>query len=41
MIAAEHLKAWDVHIFDPLGDGTKGVVVSDFNIGNIVWYEKL
>ncbi|MCP4711435.1 MAG: VCBS repeat-containing protein, partial [Planctomycetes bacterium] len=41
MIAAEHLKAWDVHSFDPLGDGTKGLVVSDFNIGNIVWYEKL
>ncbi len=41
MISTEHLKAWDVHSLDVYGDGTKGIVVSDFLIGNIVWYEKL
>ena len=40
MIATEHLKAWDVHTIDVLGNSKKGVVVSDFIIGNIIWYEK-
>jgi hypothetical protein len=40
MIATEHLKAWDVHTIDVLGNGKNGVVVSDFIIGNINWYEE-
>jgi hypothetical protein len=40
MIATEHLKTWDVHTIDVLGNNKKGVVVSDFIIGNIIWYEK-
>jgi len=40
IIAPEHLKAWDVHTIDIYGDGKKGIVVSAFNIPNIVWYEQ-
>ncbi len=40
IIAPEHLKAWDVHTIDIFGDGKKHIVVSDFIIGNIVWYEQ-
>jgi hypothetical protein len=40
IIAAEHLKAWDVHSIDIFGDGKKEVLVSDFIMGDIAWYEQ-
>ena len=40
IIAEEHLKAWDVHTIDIFGDGKKHIVVSDFILGDIAWYEQ-